>query len=41
MPPIGRTNARWRAEMRAMFIVYIVLITVGITYCVTLGLLHN
>jgi hypothetical protein len=32
---------RWRAEMRAMFVVYVVLITVGIAYCLTIGFMHN
>jgi hypothetical protein len=30
-----------RAEMRAMFLVYLVLIVAGIAYVTVIGLLHN
>jgi hypothetical protein len=32
---------RWRAEMRAMFVVYLVLIVGGIAFFTTIGFLHN
>jgi hypothetical protein len=31
----------WRAEMRAMFVVYLVLIIGGIAFFTTIGLIHN
>jgi hypothetical protein len=31
----------WRAEMRAMFVVYLVLIVAGITFYSAIGLIHN
>jgi hypothetical protein len=33
-------TASWRAEMRAMFVLYLVLIVGGITYSLVLGLVH-
>jgi hypothetical protein len=35
------SNASWRAEMRAMFVVYLVLITTGIVFSSVIGLMHN
>jgi hypothetical protein len=34
-------TASWRVEMRVMYIVYLVLITLGIVYFSVIGLLHN
>jgi hypothetical protein len=31
----------WRAEMRTMFVLYLVLIVLGIAYFMTIGLLQN
>ena len=39
--PSSHTTASWRAEMRVMFVVYLVLITAGITFCSVIGLMHN
>ena len=35
------TNASWRAEMRAMYVVYLVLIATGILFYAAIGLMHN
>jgi hypothetical protein len=34
-------SASWRAEMRVMYILYLLLITLGIVYFSVIGLLHN
>jgi hypothetical protein len=34
-------NASWRAEMRVMFVVYLVLITAGIAFYTVIGLTHS
>ena len=34
-------NAFWRAEMRAMFVVYLTLIVSGIVFYAAIGLTHN
>jgi hypothetical protein len=34
-------TASWRADVRAMFAVYLVLIVAGIAYVSVIGLLHN
>ena len=39
--PSTPTNASWRAEMRAMFVVYLVLIATGILFYAAIGLMHN
>jgi hypothetical protein len=39
--PTSPTNASWRADMRAMFVVYLILIAGGIAYCAELGFMHN
>jgi hypothetical protein len=39
--PGTRTNASWRAEMRTMFVVYLVLIATGILFYSAIGLMHN
>jgi hypothetical protein len=31
----------WRAEMRTMFVLYLMLIVLGIAYFMTIGLLQN
>jgi hypothetical protein len=31
----------WRAEMRAMFVLYLVLVVSGIAFYSAIGLLHN
>jgi hypothetical protein len=34
-------TASWRAEMRAMFVLYLVLIVGGIAFYAAIGLMHN
>jgi hypothetical protein len=34
-------TANWRTDVRAMFVVYLVLIVAGIAYVSVIGLLHN
>ena len=39
--PHSPTTASWRAEMRAMFVLYLCLITGGILFYSVIGLIHN
>jgi hypothetical protein len=41
LPWSSLTNASWRADMRTMFFLYLVLIVAGIAYFSVIGLVHN